>query len=57
MTIKWNPELLDELLGLLHVSSASDEEFTGKLKLSPRDRDILLAAGLLNYTRQKAQKP
>jgi len=29
-------------------------EFQCKLDLSPRDRDILLAAGLLNYTRKKA---
>jgi len=28
-------------------------EFTGKLDLSARDREILLAAGLLNYTRSK----
>ena len=26
-------------------------EFAGKLDLSPRDRKILLSAGLLNYTR------
>ncbi len=29
-------------------------EFVGKLNLSSRDRDILLAGGLLNYTRTKA---
>jgi aconitate hydratase len=29
-------------------------EFTGKLELSVRDREILLSAGLLNYTRKKA---
>jgi aconitate hydratase len=29
-------------------------EFECRLDLSPRDRDILLAAGLLNYTRRKA---
>ncbi|MCU0914674.1 MAG: aconitate hydratase [Planctomycetes bacterium] len=28
--------------------------FTGKLELSARDRDILLSAGLLNYTRSQA---
>jgi aconitate hydratase len=28
-------------------------EFTGKLELSDRDREILLSAGLLNYTRKK----
>lgn len=29
-------------------------EFAGKLKISQRDREILLSAGLLNYTRTKA---
>jgi aconitate hydratase len=29
-------------------------EFVGRLELSPRDREILLSAGLLNYTRKKA---
>jgi aconitate hydratase len=29
-------------------------EFIGKLELSGRDREILLSAGLLNYTRKKA---
>ena len=28
-------------------------EFTGKLDLSDRDREILLSSGLLNYTRKK----
>lgn len=28
-------------------------EFTGRLELSERDREILLSAGLLNYTRKK----
>jgi len=31
----------------------SDFEFEGKLILSARDRDILLSAGLLNYTKNK----
>jgi aconitate hydratase len=31
-------------------------EFIGKLRLSQRDRDILLSAGLLNYIRTKAGK-
>lgn len=55
----------DELLldGLLEALRGSDEvkivdktrafEFVGKLVLSNRDREILLAAGLLNYTREK----
>jgi aconitate hydratase len=36
------------------VDKTAGIEFTGKLKLSPRDRDILLAGGLLAYTRKKA---
>jgi aconitate hydratase len=28
-------------------------ELTGRLELSDRDREILLSAGLLNYTRKK----
>ncbi|MBN2132601.1 MAG: aconitate hydratase [Sedimentisphaerales bacterium] len=56
----------DELVidGLLEAIRNSDRvtirkadgslEFTGKLELSKRDRDILLSAGLLNYTRRKA---
>jgi aconitate hydratase len=31
-------------------------EFTGKLNLSPRDREILLSAGLVNYIRSKTGK-
>ena len=31
-------------------------EFSGKLTLSGRDREILLSAGLLNYTRKKANE-
>ena len=31
-------------------------EFTGKLELSDRDRDILISAGLLNYTAEQAQR-
>ena len=38
----------------LRLRSGQDFEFTGKLNLSARDREILLAAGLLNYTREKA---
>jgi aconitate hydratase len=36
------------------VKADSSIEFVGKLELSERDREILLAAGLLNYTRKKA---
>jgi len=35
------------------VDQTSSFEFVGKLNLSNRDRDILLSAGLLNYTREK----
>jgi aconitate hydratase len=31
-------------------------EFVGKIDLAQRDRDILLSAGLLNYTRKKANE-
>jgi len=58
----------DELLidNLLKAISSQDEvkilnkkssfEFTGKLVLSNRDREILLSAGLLNYTRKTANE-
>ncbi|MCP4259159.1 MAG: aconitate hydratase [Planctomycetes bacterium] len=36
------------------VKAGGSFEFVGKLELSPRDREILLSAGLLNYTRKKA---
>ncbi|MBN1508810.1 MAG: aconitate hydratase [Sedimentisphaerales bacterium] len=52
---------VDDLLGAIRTSDTvtirkqnGSFTFTGKLELSARDRDILLAAGLLNYTRQKA---
>jgi len=52
---------IDDLLGAIRGSDTvtirkkdGSLTFTGKLELSGRDRDILLAAGLLNYTRQKA---
>jgi len=38
------------------VRSDGSFEFIGKLELSPRDREILLSAGLLNYTRKKANE-
>ena len=50
--------------GLLEAVKSSDTvkvlkmggsfEFTGKLELSDRDREILLSAGLLNFTRKRA---
>jgi len=55
-----------EILGLIDAVKNSDSvtiadktsgvEFTGKLNLSQRDRDILLAGGLLAFTRKKAGK-
>ncbi len=52
--------------GLLKAIEGSDEvviadktssfEFSGRLELSDRDRRILLSAGLLNYTRSKANE-
>ena len=36
------------------VKADSSFEFEGKLELSERDREILLSAGLLNFTREKA---
>ena len=38
------------------VDKTAGVEFSGKLALSQRDRDILLAGGLLAYTRKKAGK-
>jgi aconitate hydratase len=53
--------IIDDLTGAIRSSDAvtigkpdGSLTFTGKLELSARDREILLAAGLLNYTRQKA---
>jgi aconitate hydratase len=36
------------------VNRSRNLKFVGKLNLSARDREILLSAGLLNYTRKKA---
>jgi len=38
------------------IDKTSSFEFVGKLVLSGRDRKILLSAGLLNYTRNKADE-
>jgi len=35
------------------INTTSSFEFVGRLELSDRDREILLSAGLLNYTRKK----
>jgi aconitate hydratase len=55
-----------QINGLLEAIRSSDEveivdktgsfEFVGKLELSDRERKILLSAGLLNYTRNKADE-
>jgi aconitate hydratase len=60
--IEQNDELqIDDLLEAIKSSDTvkvikadGSFEFTGKLELSDRDREILLSAGLLNYTRKKA---
>jgi aconitate hydratase len=49
--------LLEAIKGADEIRIAKADgsyEFIGRLELSGRDRDILLAAGLLNYTRKKA---
>jgi aconitate hydratase len=38
------------------VDKTSSFEFSGRLELSDRERRILLSAGLLNYTRSKANE-
>ncbi|MHC4395830.1 MAG: aconitate hydratase, partial [Planctomycetota bacterium] len=38
------------------VDKTGSFEFVGRLVLSARDREILLSAGLLNYTRKKANE-
>jgi len=37
------------------VNATSSFEFVGRLELSARDREILLSAGLLNYTRENSK--
>jgi len=53
--------VIDDLLGAIRSSEQvrirradGSFEFVGKLELSTRDRDILLAGGLLSYTRGKS---
>jgi len=38
------------------IDKTGSFEFVGKLELADRDREILLAGGLLNYTRKKGQR-
>jgi len=38
------------------INKTGSFEFVGRLELCDRDREILLSAGLLNYTRKKAQR-
>ncbi|OQY04416.1 MAG: hypothetical protein B6I25_06920, partial [Planctomycetales bacterium 4572_13] len=50
------PDLIDAVKNTDSVTIANKTagiEFTGKLNLSQRDRDILLAGGLLAYTKKK----
>jgi aconitate hydratase len=52
------PDLIDAVKNSDSVTIAdktTETEFTGKLNLSQRDRDILLAGGLLAYTRKAAR--
>ena len=52
------PDLIDAVKNTDSVTIANKTagiEFTGKLNLSQRDRDILLAGGLLAYTRMAAR--
>ena len=55
--------MIDDLRGTVKASDTvtirkkdGSFEFTGKLDLSGREREILLAAGLLSYTRQRAHE-
>jgi len=53
------PNLIDAVKNTDSVTikdKTTGTEFTGKLNLSQRDRDILLAGGLLAYTRKKSGK-
>jgi aconitate hydratase len=38
------------------VKADGSFEFTGRLELSGRDREIMLSTGLLNYTRKRADE-
>jgi aconitate hydratase len=53
---------IDDLIGAVQdaetvkvVRKSDGFEFVGMLELSSRDREVLLAAGLLSYTREKAR--
>ena len=48
------PEAIKGLDEVKITDKTASFEFIGKLILSPRDREILLSDGLLNYTRKKA---
>jgi len=51
--------LLEAIKGsdsVMIVKADGSFEFTGRLELAARDREILLSAGLLNYTRKKANE-
>ena len=38
------------------IDKTGKYEFTGRLELSDRDREILLSAGMLNYTRKRSEE-
>ncbi|MBN1806441.1 MAG: aconitate hydratase [Sedimentisphaerales bacterium] len=50
------PDLIKTSNTVKIVKADGSFEFEGKLELSERDRQILLSAGLLNYTRKKANE-
>ena len=49
-------EAVEEKNAVTLVNKTSGFEFTGKLTLSARDREILLAGGLLAYTKRAAKR-
>jgi len=47
------PEAIKDSSEVKIAEKGGEYEFVGRLSLSDRDREILLSAGLLNYTRKK----
>jgi len=47
------PEAIKDTSEVKIAEKGGEYEFVGRLSLSDRDREILLSAGLLNYTRKK----
>ena len=54
LTIEGLLEAVEKSDSVTVYNKSQDFEFTGNLKLSSRDREILLAAGLGNYTRNNS---